>query len=442
MTQLASDLEAFFSSILMSSTEEYDDTVSSITRVLNRHYYESDSETEHMHVVGSVGRGTAVLGTSDLDLLYDLPRSEYSRFDSYEGNGQSALLQAVKSVLLERWPKTDVKGDGQAVVVSFKNRKFTIDLVPAFEQTDGSFKYPDANKGGSWKKTNPIPEQKACALDTKTTGGNFLRLCNALRVWKDEQGFKFGGLLIDTLVHEFLKKKDDYKPFGLDAGYDMLSDIFGWLSRQDPEQRYWLALGSNQQVHDKGKGTFVRRASKAFADLSAADTDEERRDVLESLFGMRFKFVSTLQSKTSLDERKWARLYDCVTGEEFIEDKFAVDIRNSVEIDCIVTQQGFRSMHLRSMLLRRIPLLRMKTLDFYVVDTDVEEPYEVYWKVRNRGKIAFKKHMVRGRITKDAGRHAQIEHTSFVGPHFVECYIIKDGKCVARDKIDVPIRES
>ncbi|MBQ3339844.1 MAG: nucleotidyltransferase domain-containing protein, partial [Atopobiaceae bacterium] len=106
-------------------------------------------ETEHMLVVGSVGRGTAVLGTSDLDLLYVLPKSEYSRFDSYEGNGQSALLQDVKKALLKHWPKTNIKGDGQAVVIAFTNRKFTIDLVPAFEQADGFFKYPDSNNGGS-----------------------------------------------------------------------------------------------------------------------------------------------------------------------------------------------------------------------------------------------------------------------------------------------------
>ena len=441
MSQLANDLEAFFSSIRMSSTEEYDVTVASITKVLNRHYYRSDSETEHMFVVGSVGRGTAVLGTSDLDLLYSLPKSEYSRFDSYEGNGQSALLQAVKSVLLERWPRTSVKGDGQAVVISFTNRKFTIDLVPAFEQTDGSFEYPDANSGGSWKRTDPIPEQEECALDTRVTNGNFLRLCNALRVWKDEQGFRFGGLLIDTLVHEFLEEKDGYKSFRLEGAYDMLADMLEWLSRRDPEQCYWFALGSNQQVRDKGKGAFIRRAVKASADLAAADTEEGRRDVLESLFGRKFKSTSTLQSKTISDERRWEALYGCATSEEFVEDRFTVDIRNSLEIDCRVTQQGFRQMALRSMLRRHIPLLRMKTLDFHIVETDVEEPYEVYWKVRNRGRIAFERYMVRGQITKDAGRHAQIEHASFVGPHFVECYIIKDGKCVARDKIDVPIRE-
>lgn len=235
MDSLSTDLESFFSSIHMDSTEEYDSTVKSVAKVRNRHYYGSDSEADHMLVVGSVGRGTAVSGTSDLDLLYQLPHSEYSRFSSYKGNGQSALLQAVKEVLLSRWSKTSVKGDGQAVVIAFTDRKFSIDLVPAFEQADGSFKYPDSNNGGSWKRTDPIPEQRACRLDAKASEGNSLRMCNALRVWKDEQGFKFGGLLIDTLVHNFLETKDDYLSFDIGAGYDMLVDAFTWLSRQNAE---------------------------------------------------------------------------------------------------------------------------------------------------------------------------------------------------------------
>ena len=35
---------------------------------------------------------------------------------------------------------------------------------------------------------------------------------------------------------------------------------------------------------------------------------------------------------------------------------------------------------------------------------------------------------------------SKLEPISFDGPHFVECYIIKDGVCVARDRVDVPIK--
>ena len=31
------------------------------------------------------------------------------------------------------------------------------------------------------------------------------------------------------------------------------------------------------------------------------------------------------------------------------------------------------------------------------------------------------------------------ENTRYRGRHFVECYLVKDNICVARDRIDVPI---
>ncbi|MGN6809026.1 MAG: nucleotide-binding domain-containing protein [Trinickia sp.] len=37
------------------------------------------------------------------------------------------------------------------------------------------------------------------------------------------------------------------------------------------------------------------------------------------------------------------------------------------------------------------------------------------------------------------GHKQGLETANFHGPHFVECYVIKNGVCVARDRIDVPI---
>jgi hypothetical protein len=56
------------------------------------------------------------------------------------------------------------------------------------------------------------------------------------------------------------------------------------------------------------------------------------------------------------------------------------------------------------------PLLANKGLDFKITECSVAKPYDVKWKVLNRGD-----------------------------EHVVECYIVKDGIVVARDIIDVPI---
>lgn len=128
--------ENFFDSISLDSLSEYQSSIESLTKLLNKKYYDSDSVDDHCLVVGSVGRQTAVSETSDLDLLFVLPQEVYTRFNAYDSNGQSALLQEVKKTIKSRYPKTDIKGDGQAVVINFTDRFYSIDLVPAFEQDE------------------------------------------------------------------------------------------------------------------------------------------------------------------------------------------------------------------------------------------------------------------------------------------------------------------
>ena len=82
-----------------------------------------------------------------------------------------------------------------------------------------------------------------------------------------------------------------------------------------------------------------------------------------------------------------------------------------------------------------------RKLRFHVVSCNVPKPYGVLWKVRNVGVLAESKNQIRGDIVSDRGHLEKIETTSFQGPHFVECYIVKDGYCVARDRVDVPIGE-
>jgi hypothetical protein len=67
-----------------------------------------------------------------------------------------------------------------------------------------------------------------------------------------------------------------------------------------------------------------------------------------------------------------------------------------------------------------------------MVHTDVPGSYSVYWKVRNHGPEAELRHALRGEIHIDGGNQQRSESTSYIGHHFVECYIVKDGVCVAR----------
>lgn len=438
---IAKTFETFCNKIHLDSTERFDISIKEIAKKLNKKYYNSSSDSEHLYIVGSIGRETAVDGVSDVDVIFDLPAYVYTKFNNYETNGQSALLQEVKNELLDRYPKTTIKGDGQVVSIQFTG--YTIELVPGFRQNNDTFKYPDSNDGGSWKITDPIPEQDASKGKAVETNDNFMRMCNMLRAWKNNVGFKFGGLLTDTLVFNYFERYPNYISADFSDYADFLKDVFLFLSREDSEKKYWFALGSNQQVYNTGNGSFVRKAEKAFSKINNAN-ENELDDVFSELFGHTFS-SSITRSASVVDARCFSasleanQFHSSALNENFIEDMFPVDIQEELSIDCKVTQDGFRPFFLSSIINRPLRrwLSKNKSLAFSVESTSVKKPYDIYWKVRNCGPEAIKRKMERGSIFK--GNETRTEHTDFNGEHYVECYIVKNGVCVARSRITVPI---
>ena len=430
---VAQTFSTFLENLKIKNRSEISNRYKKITKVLNQSYWNSESETSHSLQVGSYGRGTAINGISDLDMIFILPWSVYSRFNSYESNGQSALLQEVKRVILQTYSTTKIGGDGQVIAVKFGNH--TVEVLPAFEHEDGSFKYADSNNGGSWKNTKPRLEQNAINDLNNNCNNNLKPLCKMVRAWKNHVGVGIGGLLIDTLCFNFIQESD-YQNKGY-LYYDVLArDFFLYLSEQK-KQSFWYAPGSHQKVYKKEN--FIGKAKKAYNKCLEAIKNQDYKKsykLWKEVFGKPFP------SAQDMGERKTIQAISFDDTEEFIEDKFSVDIRNSVTIDCIVSQKGFRDIFLSRILKNsklKYPLYRNKSLEFRVIRTDLKEPYEIYWKVRNIGGKAEKINQIRGQILSDQGRRNKRESSRFHGPHYVECYLVKDGICVARERIDVPI---
>lgn len=436
---LENDFETFVGNLEPTNISEMKTTVDEIAKKLNKNYYNLDGDKiSHMYIVGSVGRETAIKGVSDLDILFDLPSDKYKQYDEYESNGQSALLQEVKNVLKERYPKTDISGDGQVVVIKFN--KYTIELVPGFKQSDERFKYPDTKSGGNWKYTDPLPEIEESKKISEDTDNNFKYIANMLRAWKNKQGFKFGGLLIDTIVYKFLNEKTEYRNIGFDSYLDMTKALFEYIKGLNKGQAYWFALGSNQQVYNCDNGKFITKAEKAYNKLK--DLTENSSGVnkkLRQIFGAQFPKEVTTENRVYNDYYNQKNYKDT---EEFIEDYFAVDIKYNISINCKITQDGFRPMLLKKLLCDKMFLAIKKHLEFYIETTDrellKEAPYDIYWKVKNEGEEAIKRDCIRGQLKK-TNTKSIVESSDFIGEHYVECYIVKDGICVAKDHIDVPI---
>lgn len=181
-----------------------------ITRAINNEFWGTSSETAHSRYVGSYGRGTAI-DTSDIDILVELPREEYERYDAHKGNGQSRLLQAVKTAIQSTYSRSDISADGQVVVIKFSDgMKF--EILPAFQQVDwlgnwnGKYNYPDSNMGGNWRSTNPKAEQEAMAAKNRESNGLLYDTCKHMREIRDSHfsSYHLSGIVIDSFVYHHI----------------------------------------------------------------------------------------------------------------------------------------------------------------------------------------------------------------------------------------------
>lgn len=181
-----------------------------ITKAVNSEFWGIDSETAHSRYVGSYGRGTAI-DTSDIDILVELPRSEYERFDDHKGNGQSRLLQAVKAAIQATYPRSNIRADGQVIVIDFSDG-IKFEVLPAFKQVDwlgnwnGKYDYPDTNMGGNWRSTNPKAEQDAMAQRNKESNGLLYDTCRHMREIRDNHfsSYHLSGIVIDCYVYHHI----------------------------------------------------------------------------------------------------------------------------------------------------------------------------------------------------------------------------------------------
>lgn len=435
---LSNDFKTFTENLMPDKISEMKVTVGEIAKKLNNYYYGlSGDSTSHMYIVGSVGRGTSIKGVSDLDVLFDLPDEVFRRFDGRKTLKQTSLLQDVRRVLKTRYPNTDISGDGQVVVIEFD--KYMVELVPGFKQSDNRFKYPDTNNGGSWKYTDPLPEINESHSMMEKTNQNFKYLANMLRAWKNNQGFKFGGLLIDSLVYEFLNKNTRYWNAGFDQYFEITVELFNFLKSFDKNRVHWFALGSNQKVYNCENGKFITKAQEVYDELRfLVEASPTINNKLREVFGSKFP-------KKQIEDSRSFTYSDLKQTEQFIEDLFPVDIKYTLSIDCEVIQSGWRPQRLKQMIQDKTPLLTKKNLEFHIDHLDKglkqdDTSYDIYWKVKNEGEIAYKKNCLRGQIIK-TNSSKQVESSDFKGAHFVECYLVQNNVCIARSRIDVPITE-
>jgi hypothetical protein len=244
-----------------------------VVNCLNREYYGGPSDTNNSFLIGSWGKNTATRPPRDVDVYFVLPAAVYHRFQGNRWNRQSALLQEVKDALGRTYPNTDMRGDGQVVVVKFES--FNVEVVPAFLLTSGRYWICDTHDGGSYKETDPWAEVGHIEAIDASCNRNLRPLIRMLKAWQSCCTVPIKSFMLELVAADFLQQSPwREKSF---FWFDWLTrDFFAYLWHRantfvtvaGTQERVWLGLD------------WQSRAESAWRRAVKACEFEERNEVM------------------------------------------------------------------------------------------------------------------------------------------------------------------
>src|SRR5690606_10555656 len=324
-----------------------------------------------------------------------------------------------------------------------------IDVVPYVELSSG--RQVIVNRpADQFEDTNPVGFTDWLDEKDRVAGRNLRKAIRLLKYLRDHQNkFQIRSVLLTTLLGERI---DDWR------GTDHYKDVPTTLRNLVADLDDWLQLHPlKPSVNDPSCPTtsFDHRWTEAqYASFRnrmhslRAEIDEafDSATVSESVDAWRKVFGDSFPSSIREGEAIAAAVISAATarytkdadiardgrapGEEFIEERFDVRLRYTVEVGCETTPQFMnrkKRLRLRSVL-GHIP--KWHDLHFKITYTDVPEPFDVYWKVRNRGAEASSTDGgLRGQLMEDKGMRQRTEPTAYTGSHYMDCYIVKDNVC-------------
>lgn len=137
-------------------------------------------------VVGSHSRETAIRQYSDVDHFAVFSREEFRIGDRYKRS--DTVLDNIRDDLAQRYKQTSVKRDGPAVVVSFGQGNYSVDVVPAmfWEMNKDNwpiYYIPDGN--GGWMRTSPELHNKYIRDADQCSGGKLKRTSQLVKFWRE-----------------------------------------------------------------------------------------------------------------------------------------------------------------------------------------------------------------------------------------------------------------
>lgn len=312
----------------------------------------------------------------------------------------------------------------------------------------GSSEYSYEHAGTVWSPRNPAAINNWFSGEIKIYGQELRKVIRMSKMFcksRDSWVNMPGGLLQTVLCDEKMLSLDEA---GLDEiYYNVMNEVKNRLEADielyNPTDTSIPLLTTEK--HKIKMNNFNSRLGTELSKLDVLFKDGCKREEAINAWHEFFQNDFWIEDSTVNENASYvSKSFSAYSNtEEFIEDKVTnINEQYYVKVSCQVSGKGINTQPLYKYLEKYEKLKRWLphgfSIDFDVIETNVPEPYKVWWKVRNIGPEAESRDKIRGQIEKQYYKHKH-EESQFYGPHYVECYIIKNNECVAIDHIEVPI---
>jgi hypothetical protein len=340
----------------------------------------------------------------------------------------------------------------RCVRINYKG-DFHADVVPYLERSDRHWitNRAEPKDHGRYEASNPEAFTVWIDERQRVTSGTFIKVVRLVKYLRDfKNSFTCKSIILTTLLgSEVNEIQASNYPEKYGDVPSTLVTLFQRLAQSLPSEMPAVMdpAGTGDNFTDRYGAEWnyanFRSCIIAYSNKITRAFEETDRESSVSLwrevFGVRFKPGSVAKVASLV------RLSAAVpqSGESFIDkppNNYPMQLAPQWKVRIAGRCTGFRSGQtrlrngFRQFILathgNRVPKNRSIQFDASVIGPS---GYRLFWKVRNGGQEAANVNQLRGEIAPDAGNNQKIETTMYKGTHYVECYVVANGRVVARD---------
>lgn len=405
------------------------------------------------YLYGSYRRSTAIGTIKDVDIVLLTNLNP-----TLQENAPQSVLRRLKESLNEFYgePK-DTAYQRRSIRVdnplrSVSNCELTLDVIPAVQVSEGRTELliPDRDLK-RWILSNPKGHiARTEFLNSDNFGeGKFVPLVKMVKWWwkhwceeniPDEERPNPKGFWLECLAGNCFTRGIATWSENFQSLLQTILSRYGNFTEPPPiddpglpSEEIKTSMSSNEFVQ------FLNAVSVSLEQMNEAirDTDDLRSTILyRKVFGDAFPIYDSAQidftcpQRTHLGDYSHRRALDCPIK---LDSK-----RKHVSLQACYYKDDQHIAELRSDGPTLLPDLTIK----FRAQTDIQWPYEVKWQVVNTGEHAKRSGGLRGDFfdSRDKNNHKSgsmlenEESTSYTGKHWIQCFIVKDGVCVAESE--------